>query len=211
MSYLMRYKGKYRLKAPYDISTNQFPRKLNGNYEDIDVYIECQKGVQIFYYGKGILEVYIPSIGRANNIIKAIQDDLNDDILFDLRKYDGEASFKFNSKNMELLEKYLKPKTSGANISPFSTKNLPKNKSYKIPDDDLIQYNNIINKIPEDKKLDIAYYTRTFIKSLISKKNTWDMIKSDMAIKGLKGKLYIHAIGKWNEYINYLNDNFDFN
>ena len=39
MSFLInKYKGKYRLLAPYDKITKQFPRKLNGSYEDIDVY-----------------------------------------------------------------------------------------------------------------------------------------------------------------------------
>ena len=30
---LKHYKGKYRLKVPIDISTNDFPKKINGNYE----------------------------------------------------------------------------------------------------------------------------------------------------------------------------------
>ena len=38
---MMRYKGTYRLKAPYDLVTNQFPRKLNGTLEDADIYIDC--------------------------------------------------------------------------------------------------------------------------------------------------------------------------
>ena len=29
-------------------------------------------------------------------------------------------------------------------------------------------------------------------------------MKADMAAKGLSGKKYIHAIGKWKDYINYL-------
>lgn len=46
--------------------------------------------------------------------------------------------------------------------------------------------------------------TRSFLKSLVTKKNTWEDIKSDMAIKGLSGKNYIHSIGLWNNYIDYL-------
>ncbi len=52
--------------------------------------------------------------------------------------------------------------------------------------------------------LDISHRTKDFLKSLITKKNTWDDIKIDMALKGLTGKNYIHSIGKWNEYISYL-------
>lgn len=39
---ITKYKGKYTLKVPYDEKTNDFNRKLNGTYEDIDVYIKCE-------------------------------------------------------------------------------------------------------------------------------------------------------------------------
>ena len=56
--------------------TNDFPKKLNGTYEDIDMYIPCASGGQIYSYGHGILVAYIPSIGRGHNIIKAIAKEL---------------------------------------------------------------------------------------------------------------------------------------
>lgn len=82
MAFLIdKFKGKYRLKAPYCLETFQFPRKLNGNYEDIDIYIDCSNGIQISYYGKrGELTAYIPSLGRGRNIIKAIYSDFIKDI-----------------------------------------------------------------------------------------------------------------------------------
>ena len=70
-----KFKGKYRLKAPYDLFTNNFPRDLNGSFSDYDIYIDCQQGVQIFYFGHGTLESYIPSLGKGRNIIKAIYSD----------------------------------------------------------------------------------------------------------------------------------------
>ena len=39
---------------------------------------------------------------------------------------------------------------------------------------------------------------------MFTKKNTLEYIKADMAVKGLHGKEYIHSIGRWNEYIEYL-------
>lgn len=101
----------------------------------------------------------------------------------------------------------LKPKTSGANISPFSTRNLPKNKSYKIPNDEFELYKNIVVKIPIERILILTHSTNSYIKSLITKKNTWEEIKADMSMRGLKGKEYIHFIGKWDEYIKYLSNN----
>ena len=108
---------------------------------------------------------------------------------------------------MEKLEKYLKPKTSGANISPFSSKNLPRNKTYKIPDEDLVAYKELVSKLPQNQLIALVHTTKDFIKSLATKKNTYDDIKADMALKGLKGKEYIHSIGKWSEYIEYLERN----
>ena len=106
--------------------------------------------------------------------------------------------------NMDILEEYLKPKTSGSKISPFSSKNLPKNKEYKIPNEELLLYQDIIRKIGRNRILEISHRTNDYLKSLITKKNTWDDIKMDMSLKGLSGKNYIHSIGKWDEYINYL-------
>lgn len=201
------YKGKYRLLAQYDIKTNQFPRKLNGSFEDIDMYIACQKNIKIFYYGKSLLEVYISSKQRGRNIIKNIQDELGNDIIFNIEETDSEVLFKFHSKNMDKLEKYLRPKTSGANISPFSTRNLPKNKTYKIPCEELEAYKEIIKNIPQSRILELTHRTNNFIKNLVTKKVSWENIKSDMALKGLKGKEYIHSIGEWDKYIDYLKHN----
>lgn len=107
---------------------------------------------------------------------------------------------------MKKLEKYIIPKTSGANISPFSSKNLPKNKSYKIPEDDLKDYENILVNIGQKRIIELTHITKNYLKSLVTKNNTWENMKADMAVKGLSGKNYIHSIGKWDEYIKYLSE-----
>lgn len=106
---------------------------------------------------------------------------------------------------MERLAVYLKPKTNGADRSPFSTKNLTKTK-YIIPDEDFVKYKNIVAKIPKENILDITHRSNEFLKSFITKKISWEDIKADMTLKGLKGREYIHSIGKWDEYIEYLLD-----
>ena len=192
--------------APYDKRTNQFPRKLDGTYEDIDVYISCANNITISYYGKSILEVYVPSIGRGRNIVKAIQSELGDNIIFNIKETSQEVLFQFKAQDMEKLEKYLKPKTNCANRSPFSNKNLPKTK-YKIPDEDLLRYKDLMKNLSQKEVLSFGLYTNNFIKSLATKKNTLENIKADMKLKGLKGKEYIHSIGKWNDFIEYLEKN----
>lgn len=207
---MQHYKGVYRLKTPIDLDTKNFPREYTGQFADNDVYIDCQHNIQISSWGRGILEVYIPSLIRGHNIVKAITSEFGEDIIFDVKDTDSEVIFKFKANYMTDLEKYLKPKTSGANISPFSTRNLAKNKTYKIPDEELEQYKQIIVKIPKEHILSLTHTTNNYLKTLVSKKNTWEDIKADMVLKGLKGKEYIHSLGKWNDYIKYLNDNSKF-
>lgn len=204
---LSHYKGKYRILCDYDTRTNQFPRKLDGAYEDIDCYISCLHKVRVFSFGNGILQAYIPSIGRGRNYVKAIQSELGNNIIFDIKESDEEVLFKFNAKHMNDLEKYLKPKTSGSSISPFSSKNLPRNKEYKIPDEASLEYKEIVQKLGKKRIIELTHMTNNFLKSMTTKKNTWDMIKADMALKGLKGKEYIHSIGQWDKYVKYLQVN----
>lgn len=194
------------MKTPIDEKTKTFPRECNGQFAKNDIYIDCQNKIQIHYYGKGILEVYVPSLTRGRNIIKAIKQQFKSDIIYNIEETDSEILFQFHAKDMEKLEEYLKPKTGGSNISPFSSKNLPKNKTYKISDEELESYKNIVAKIPTERILTLSHMTNNFLKSLATKKNTWEDIKADMALKGLSGKNYIHSIGKWKSYLNYLEE-----
>lgn len=207
ISYLIsKFKGIYRLKVPYNPQTNDFNRKLNGTLEDIDVYIDCQHGNKVTYYGNSILQAYIPSIIRGHNIIKEIQK-IDSSFIFDIEETDEEVLFKFKYINSDKIIPLLKPKTSGANISPFSTRNLPKNKGYKIPDEDLALYKEIVTKIPPERILVLTHITNSYIKTLVNRRNTMDKIRADMKLKGLSGKNYIHSIGKWKDYIKYMEKN----
>ena len=201
---ITHYKGKYRIKCEYDKKTNQFSRKLDGTYEDVDCYIDCHKNIRIFYYGKSILEAYVPSVGRGNNIVRQIQDEFGAGTVFNVTRTDSEILFQFKASNIDKLEKYLKPKTSGAHISPFSSKNLPKNRSYSIPDKELMAYKDIVEKLGKNRIIELTHMTNNYLKSLATKRKKWDDIKAEMALMGLSGKNYIHAIGKWDDYTEYL-------
>lgn len=225
--YLLKYKGQYRIKPNLDLELNDFPRDENGNIDPSydDIYIKCANGSQIYHYGYNTLVAYIPSIGRGHNILiaiakelKLIKDDsksrdygtlysvLNKDkTVFDIRENDEEIEFKFKAKDIELVAKYLKPQTSGADISPFSSRNLPKS-SYIISAEDLEEYLKITSSIPKENKLIISRTTNEFIKNILSKDKLYKTvsIKTDMRQKCLKGKEYIHSMGYWNKYIKYL-------
>ena len=206
MGYLIsHFKGKYRILCPYN-QYNQFSRDLKGNYEEVDCYIKCANKVTISYYGKGILEAYIPSIGRGRNILRAIEEDGMGDKITKKFETDSEVIIRFPAKEMAQFEKYFKPLTSGAGISPFSTKNLPKT-DYIIEEDKLEEYRNIISKLGYETPIGIAHLTNNFIKSLATKRNSWEKIKADMQMKGLRGKEYIDEIGQWDKYIKFLKEN----
>lgn len=206
MNYLIKkYKGVYRLHTPIDQRKNVFPREIDNKYAENDCFIDCQFGNKVFHYGRDILQAYIPSLQRGHNIIKAITE-IDSSMIFDIEETDFEVLFKFKHVNSDKIIPLLKPKTSGAGISPFSSKNLPKT-VYKIPDEDFIKYKNIVSKIPQNEILRITHTSNDYLKSLVTKKNTWENIKADMRLKGLKLKEYLHSIGKWDEYIKYLEEN----
>lgn len=225
--YLLKYKGQYRIKPNLDLQLNDVPRNDDGSIDPSydDIYIKCANGSQIYHFGRSILVAYIPSIGRGHNILIAIAKELKlidedtksrdygtlysilnkDKTVFDIMENDEEIEFKFNAKNIELIAKYMKPQTSGADISPFSTRNLPKS-SYTIPNEDLRDYLEITNRIPKEDKWLISRITNEFMNNILSKNTLYKTItmKTDMRKKMLKGKEYIHSMGYWDEYIKYL-------
>jgi len=228
--YLSRYVGIYRIKSHIDETTNDFPRDEEGKLEQNDVYIKCEKGGQIYHYGHSTLVCYVPSIGRGHNILKQLGQDLgmnlsvygesfnyekfytdlySKKIVFDIEETDEEVLWKFDNKNMNIMVNYMKPLTSGASISPFSTKNLPKAK-YIIPSEDIDKYKKICQAHPETSPLQMANMSSDFIFNIIPKKNktykNQDM-KALMKLKMLKSKEFIHALGMWEEYLKYLENN----
>lgn len=166
------------------------------------MYIDCQNNVQIFYYGHSVLQAYIPSRIRGHNIIKSINE-INPELIFDVEETSTEILFKFKYKDSDQVIPLLKPRTSGAGRSPYSTKNMPKS-DYKIPDEEVVRYKDLVVDLPRERALSIGYLTNNYLKSLCKKKGSYEKMKADMKLKMLKGKEYVHAIGKWNDYLKYL-------
>lgn len=233
--YLSKYVKKYRVKSEIDQSTNDFCRDEHGELcNPHDIYIKCMGNIKIFHYGRDVLEVYIPSIGKGHNILKAIAEEViglklthynrkkgnseifdyntlyqdMSDLLFDIYETDIEVVFKIKDKNLGKIISYLKPQTSGASISPVSPKNL------SIGNDNKYQYSNAQNE--EYKKItasldkgDILFISRVnnkFLDKVMQKKikKTLAEIKSDMKFKQLKVRDYIYSEGYEKEYLEFL-------
>ena len=213
--YLMKYKGTYRILPELDIDTHDFPRDANGEIADgyDDLYISCYYGNKIFMYGhdtnkRAILSAYIPSLGRGRNIKKVLDD--KEIPYTDYLETDSEVCFNFKAKDIEEIARLLKAKTAGADISPFSVKNLPKDKSVEIPSNEIERYKEITNKVQRDDLLLIHKITSDFLCSVLQKRyRKYDKefdYKRDMKrfMLARQIKEYIWKKEMWEEYLKYL-------
>lgn len=214
-NYILKLKGKYRLLAELDQNTNDFVRNPDGSIDDTDVYISCQFGNRIMTYGhidnkKAVwLMAYIPSLGRGHNIIKALKEKGVEYI--DYRESDEEVEFKFKAKDVDVVAELMKAKTSGADISPFSTRNLPKS-DVEIPTEKIALYKEITSVIPKGDLLFIHKATTSFLDEILQKglrkstKNKKFDYKSDMRslCMSRQVKEYIYIKNYWEEYLKYL-------
>jgi len=116
---------------------------------------------------------------------------------------DEEVSFRFNVSDIKIVAELMKAKTSGASIKPFSKKNLPK-KKYQIPLVEIAQYESVTKSIPKEDNLIIGRITNRFIGDIIGKKGKAFDTNADMKLKMIHGKEYIHSMGYFEEYVNYL-------
>ena len=215
----MKYKGTYRVLAELDLRTNDFPRDEFGNIDEDydDLYISCQQGNKIksAYLDESrrmLLSAYIPSLGRGRNIKKAL--DKEGIFYTDYEETDAEVLFLFKAKDIEPIAKLMKAKTSGASISPFSTKNLPKS-NVEIPTEEIKRYKEITSVIQKGGFLLIHKITTSFLTDILEKKlkkkdkdfnYEADMRKLKMS---RQVKEYIYTKGFWQEYLEYLKNEID--
>ncbi len=236
--YLRRYVSKFRVKADYDLSTNDFPRDEQGNIDSSfdDFYIPCANKGKIRHYEQSILLYYCPSIIKFKNILRKIYEDkigsldkftltkkvkdkeiisydyesiikelLDKQILLYIEEYENEGEFRFKTDLMGYIAELVKAKTSGANISPFSIKNLPSIK-YNIPEEDLIKYKEIIKVLEKKEMYSVAQWAKKFDKVIQSKKGKKYDINAERKRSCLSGKEYIHSIGLFDIYLKFLQE-----
>ncbi len=160
------------------------------------------------------LAAYVPSLGRGRNVRKAMDKEKVEYYAYD--ETDEEVRFLFSSNDIEKVAKLLKAKISGANISPMSKRNLPKDNSVTIPDDDMAMYKNVTSSINSGNMVRLKSLNKSFMDNVLAKKlkenprarKPFDY-KTDMRKMMLSGKTkeYIWVKGLWKEYVDYLNDN----
>lgn len=213
--YLMKYKGMYRVLPVLDEVYHDLPRDNNGdiNHEEVELYIACQYDNKITEYGKDssnrmVLRAYIPSIGRGRNVKKAL--DAKGISYTNYLETDEEVEFRFKAKDIETIAELMKAKTGGANISPFSTKNLPK-ADVEIPSAEIERYKSVVAEVQKEDLLIIHRITTDFLSSFLEKKyKKLDNKKFSYVIDMKKmmmsrqAKEYIWSKNMWNEYLDFL-------
>ena len=67
------YKNQYRVKAHYDLSTNDFVRDADGELDDSfgDFYLSGRSGIEIHHGVGSELACYVPKLQLGNNILKS--------------------------------------------------------------------------------------------------------------------------------------------
>lgn len=207
-SYLVNhYKHVYRILPVINNATNDFCRDCNGKIDEDNVYIPCYYNSRIWHYGRSKLIAYIPSLQRGHNVIKTLTK--NGVNVFDCDESDSEVVFKFNASDMEQVASLMKPKTSGAKTSPFSSKNLPK-AQVDIPENELARYKSLVSKL--DNYIVIKKFNDRFLNEVLAKKlrqkgkrKLFDYrqdMKSLCLTHDVKG--YIYKRGLWEDYLKFL-------
>lgn len=209
----MKYKGTYRVLAELDKVANDIPRDTKGNAsEDVELYISCHYGNKITEWGHDtngriLLTAYIPSIGRGRNIKKAM--DAQGIPYTNYRETDDEVEFRFKPKDITPIAELMKAKTSGANISPFSVKNLPK-ANVEMPSEEIERYKAVVADVNKGDLLIIHKITTNFLTNVLNRKcrkaNKSFNYVEDMRklMMGRMVKEYIFTKGFWEDYLTYL-------
>lgn len=211
------YKGRWRILPDLDISTNSYPIDCNGNRDEDCVYISCGQDNKIMYYGNGVLIGYVPALKRGRNIKREMKKEKIE--FFDWDETDEEVMFKFKAKDIDAVAELLKARTYGANISPWSTKNLPKDNSVKIPDDDMAKYKEISSKVNKKDMIKFKSWNTDFLTSVLQKKirkatkdKTYDYKVDMKKMKlGRQVKEFIYIKGYWQDYLDYLSKEIEAN
>ena len=211
MSYLTQhFKGKYRIVPELSPESHDVPREEDGTVDKSydDLYIKCQFGNKIYYYGRGTFVAYIPSIIRGKNILKKM--DETNTPYSDPHIYDSEVEFKFKTADMKTVANLLKASSFGADITPYSLKNFPK-ADVTIPTDKMDEYKKIIADIQKEDLLTFSRFTQSLSDVLAKKlgrRNKPFDYKSDMKklMMARQTKEYIYTKNMWDEYLKYLEE-----
>jgi hypothetical protein len=205
----MKYKNTYRVLPELDNELSDIPRLITGEVDPSydDIYLSCANNVKVYHFSRDVLTVYIPSLKRGHNIVKAIEE--KDVPYTNYIETDEEVIFHIKAKNIDDIANILKIRTSGSSISPFSTRNLPRAK-VEIPLDEIEEYKKIVSRVNKSNLLLIKDINNAFLTSVLEKKYKEDDKSFDYKTDMKKLKLarqtkeYIWTKNLFSEYLDYM-------
>jgi len=201
-NYLNKYVGTYRVISEYSKSTNNYPRELDGSISDNDLYIVCKYHCKIYAFGGSTLCFYCPSLKHGRNLLHKLQTDNLINLIESIEETDSEVTLSFSDKNFQALFNYFNPSSYGASIRPHSIKNLPTVK-YEIPEEDKQIYKNLIAS-KNISQIELVRLSKGFIKSISTKKKPEQWYNDNMRLQGISGIKYIHSMGLWLKFLDYI-------
>lgn len=212
--YLMKYVGKYRVKAHLTLEDDfiyDVYDKLDDSYDEL--YIPCY-GCEIrhtYEYDKNGVKFYIYS-GRekGKKIVNALKEEYGDSLWLevdDLSSWD--FMVYFYEKDLEKIFTVVKPHCSGAKISPYSPKNLPRKVKNDIDEKQNARYKKLLERL-DMNQMEIAHFIRSCVTDfndviLKKKGKDYDILKERKALR-LKPKEFIIYIGMYNEFLDLLEE-----
>ena len=201
--YLEKYVGTYSVRAEVCQDTGDFPRDEDGKIIDSfeDLYIDCEKGKIKHTYEEGILAWYLlekPITGRG--VIKKLEENK---IWFKDDSTEEDTLIYFKEEDLEKVDKFIRPRTKGKRTPPF--KALNSSAEYVIPAEDNQKLNDITSSLSGmDKMLFIGKTTRDFDAIIQKKKGSRYDISKQRKEASLRPKQFIHYLGMWDEYLDFV-------
>lgn len=210
--YLEKYVGKYRVLPELDLDTNDVPRDEKGSIDPTydDLYIPCRKG----YIKNSAEDYYLCWFGDTLSLGRRVKKDFEiaKIPIYKYEETDIDVLIWFDIKYINKVASIVKPKTNGKNIKPFSKRNFKKEKekaSYTIPLKDYERYSSIMKDMSTVEKMQFARSCNNNFSDIVVKKmgNNYN-INEELYDSGLDYKTFIHSIGLWEDYIEYVNNEY---
>lgn len=207
--YLEKYVGTYRVKAPYDEFTENFPCTNKGTLDPSfdDLYIPCAKGVIKHTYRPGMLVLYVEGVGKGRNVKRDIDSKYGSKVVYEYEETSDEVLITFHEDYLKKIATIVKPRTSGASIPPYSPKNLPK-PPYEIPKEDLDRLDILTKGLDKQVKMLFLRKCVSDFDAVIKKEKGKKFdLKAERKASRLKPRTFIHSIGMWDEYLKFVEKN----
>lgn len=220
--YLLKYVGTYKVLTELTTDTNDFVRDYDGEIhcEYDELFIPCANdGVIKHTYSDSVLAYITPKISMFKKYSELLK---QNKIEFSTDDTAEEFIIYFSDKDMTKVAKILGAKTRGKNIPPFDKSNIPNRivikkekkepaeihiiNTYTIPSRDWTTLYDVLSPIKDrSTKMKFTKDTLSEFDTEIKKvKGDTYNVEQERQKANLPPREFIHSIGMWDRYIEFL-------